>query len=45
MCKGKYDLKPAKHKKGVGKKVGKLKEVNFVGKPTALKGKTKKVKY
>lgn len=38
MCKGKYDLKPGKDKKGVGK----LKEVSFVGKPATMKGKKKK---
>jgi hypothetical protein len=39
MCKGKYDLKPGKHK---GKHM--LKEVSFVGKPTVkVKGKKKTV--
>jgi hypothetical protein len=39
MCKGKYDLKPGKHKKGMHG----LKEVNFVGEPEKMmKGKKKK---
>ena len=39
MCKGKYDLKPGKKSKKTT--VGKLKEVNFVGKPATMKGKKK----
>lgn len=46
MCKGKYDLKPGKHKhKGMhkGKGMHGLKEVSFVGTPEKMmKGKKKK---
>jgi len=46
MCKGKYDLKPGKHKhRGMhkGKGMHELKEVNFVGTPEKMmKGKSKK---